>query len=91
MRRTRGAAVEILVLDAELRPLAVKEVTLVLSLPAAAIEPLRRDAIAAGEGSWRVDDLRVPLAGRWRLRVEILIDDFEKVALEDQVELPRMP
>jgi copper transport protein len=91
LRRARGAAVDILVLDAELRPLAVKEVTLVLSHPAAAIEPLRRNATSEGEGNWRVDDLSVPLAGRWRLRVEILIDDFEKVALEDQVELPRMP
>ena len=29
--------------------------------------------------------------GRWRLRVEILISDFEKVTVEDQVELPRLP
>jgi copper transport protein len=86
-----GARVDLLVLDAELRPLAVKAVTLVLSNPAAGIEPLRRDAISAGDSAWRIDDLRIPLAGRWRLRVEILISDFEKVVVEDQVELPRLP
>ena len=40
---------------------------------------------------WRIDDLRIPVAGRWRLRVEILISDFDKVTVEDQVELPRAP
>ena len=45
----------------------------------------------AGESSWRIDDLRIPVAGRWNVRVEILISDFEKVTIEDTVALPRMP
>jgi copper transport protein len=40
---------------------------------------------------WRVDDVRVPVAGRWDLRIEILISDFEKVILEETIELPQMP
>ncbi len=36
-------------------------------------------------------DLRIPLAGRWRLRVEILASDFDKAMLEDDVLLPRSP
>jgi copper transport protein len=89
--RARGAKVEVMLLDAEVRPLAAKELTLVLSNPAAGIEPMRRNAISAGDSNWVVDDLRIPVAGRWRLRVEILISDFEKIVLEDQVELPRAP
>ncbi len=62
-----------------------------LSNPAAGIEPVRRVAVSEGGPQWAVDDLRIPIAGRWRLRVEILIDDFDKVVLEDDVELPRSP
>jgi hypothetical protein len=35
--------------------------------------------------------VRVPLAGRWSLRIEILISDFEKLVLEDMVTLPQLP
>ena len=80
-----------LLLDAELRPLAAKELTLVFANPAAGIEPMRRNAISEGDATWRIDDLRIPVAGRWHLRVEILISDFEKLTIEDQVDLPRSP
>jgi len=89
--RARGAHVSIQVLDGELRPLAAKEITLVFSNPAAGIEPVRRIAANEDDSLWRIDDLRIPLAGRWRLRVEILISDFDRVALDDDVELPRLP
>ena len=89
--RGRGAHVDLEVLDGELGPLAAKEVTLVVSNPTAGIEPVRRTATSEGGPRWGVDDLRIPVAGRWRLRVEILIDDFDKVVLEDDVELPRSP
>jgi copper transport protein len=89
--RARGAELHLMVMDGEFRPLAAKEVTLVFSNPAAGIEPVRRAAILDGEASWRIDDLRIPVAGRWRLRVEILITDFDKVTLEDDVALPRLP
>jgi copper transport protein len=79
------------VLDGAFQPLAVKEVTFVLANPAAGIEPMRRAAARTGENVWSIDDLRVPVAGRWNLRVEILISDFEKVTVEDAVALPRVP
>jgi len=85
---------EILVLDGAFAPLAVKEVTLVLANPAAGIEPIRRAATrapGAGESNWRIDDLRVPAAGRWDVRVELLVTDFDKLMLEDTVTLPRVP
>jgi copper transport protein len=89
--RARGADMSIDVLDPTFHPLAVKAVTIFLSNPQAGIEPLRREAERAGEAGWRIDDLRIPVAGRWMLRVDVLIDDFEKETLEDDVLLPRAP
>jgi copper transport protein len=95
----QGARARVLVLDGAFRPLAVKEVTLVLANPAAGIEPMRRTAMRAGDpagadaGStiWRIEGLLIPVAGRWSVRVEILISDFEKLTIEDTIPLPRVP
>ncbi len=89
--RARGANVNIEILDNEFRPLAAKEVTILLSNSAVGIEAMQRSATNAGDSNWRIDDLRIPLAGRWTLRVDVLINDFEKEILEDQVLLPRAP
>jgi copper transport protein len=89
--RDRGAAVSIAVTDADFHPLAAKEVTLVIWNPSAGIEPMRRDAVFAGGAQWRIDSLHIPVAGVWRMRAEILISDFDKVMIEDNVELPRAP
>ena len=87
----RGAEVAIEVLDGKLHPLAAKEVTISLSNPDAGIENMRRDAVSLGTPRWRIDDLRIPVAGRWKMKVDILVDDFNKVTLEDDVLLPRTP
>jgi copper transport protein len=79
------------VLDGEFKPITVKEVTLVFSNPTAGIEPVRKRAEFVADQMWSVDDLRIPLPGAWRLRVDILISDFDKESLEDNVLLPRMP
>jgi copper transport protein len=85
------ARANVLVLDGAFRPFAVKEVALVLANPAAGIEPLQINAVPAGDSRWRIEDLRIPVAGRWTLRVDILVSDFDKVSLEDAVALPRVP
>jgi copper transport protein len=90
--RARGSDVSIVVLDGNFHPYAAKGVTIFLSNAAAGIEPLRRTADQLEDASnWRIDDLRVPIAGRWTLRVDILVSDFEKETLEDDVLLPRAP
>jgi copper transport protein len=90
--RARGADVTIEVLDGNFQPFAAKGVTIFLSNGAAGIEPVRRSADSqGGASSWRIDDLQIPIAGRWTLRVDILISDFEKETLEDDVLLPRAP
>jgi copper transport protein len=88
----RGRArTSVKLLDPELHPLAAKELTIVLSNPAAGIEPMQRHGVSEGDGLWRIDDLRIPAAGRWQLRVEILISDFDKLVLDEEVDLPRLP
>jgi copper transport protein len=92
--RGDGAHADVLVLDGAFAPLAVKEVTLVLANPGAGIEPLRRTATPAadvGANNWRIDNFQVPVAGRWNLRVELLVSDFDKLTIEDTVTLPRLP
>jgi copper transport protein len=89
--RGRSANMSVLLLDAELRRLDAKELTLVFANPAAGLEAMRRNAVSEGDANWRIDDIRIPLAGRWRLRVEILVSDFEKLVLEQEVDLPRVP
>ena len=87
--RAPGKGATLLVLDGAFQPLAAKEVTLVLADPAAGIEPMRRVAVRSGESDnlWRIEDLRIPLAGRWTVRVEILVGDFDKLTVEDTVAL----
>jgi copper transport protein len=87
--RTGGRQITVTVLDGQFGPLAAKEVTLVLAKPAAGIEPLRLAAKHVDGATWRVDGVSIPVPGRWTVRVEILVSDFEKVVIEDHIDLPR--
>jgi copper transport protein len=68
-------------------PAEAREVTLSVALPSVGIEPLERRAVKAGSGQWIVESLPVPLPGRWQVRVDVLIGDFEKAVLEGTVEI----
>ena len=65
--------------------LTVKELSVILSNPAAGIEPIRKKAQMNGDGDYVVEALRLPIPGRWHVRVEILISDFEMTAPEGDV------
>jgi copper transport protein len=69
-------------------PLQAKEVSLFLSLPAKGIEPLERKATRDSDGIWTVTGVPIPFPGLWRIRVDALITDFEKVTLEEELEVP---
>jgi copper transport protein len=88
-QRIGGRQITVTVLDGQFAPLAAKEVTLVLAKPAAGIEPLRLPAKHVDGATWRLDGVAIPVPGRWNVGVEILISDFEKVVIEDHVDLPR--
>ena len=83
--RVGRSAAEIMIRDGDYQPMAPKGVTLVLAHPASGIEPLRREAVSIGDNRWRIDDVLLPSAGRWRLRVDVLIDDFQKISVEDDI------
>jgi copper transport protein len=68
-------------------PLSAKEVTLALSLPERGIEPIERGASLGRDGYWHVRKVELPFAGRWRLRIDALVTDFEKITLEDDLEV----
>ncbi len=68
-------------------PLPAKEATLALSVPERGIEALERKAMLGPDGYWHVRDVPLPAAGRWHMRIDALVTDFEKVTLEDDFEL----
>jgi copper transport protein len=78
--------VRIAVLRGDFTPFDPKELALVLTNPAAGIEPIRRQA-ALRDGVWQIDALPVPAAGRWQVRVDVLINDFEKQVVEGSVDI----
>ena len=61
--RARGAMVVVQVSNGELESLTAKELTLVLSNPAAGIEPARHAAVSDGDVTWRIENLRVRSPG----------------------------
>lgn len=71
----------------EATPLKAKEATLTLSLPERGIEPMERDADLGSDGYWHVRNVELPFAGRWHVRIDALVTDFEKITLEDELEV----
>jgi copper transport protein len=71
--------------DAALLP--AKEATLILSLPERGIEPIERRAMLGPDGYWHVRGVALPLPGRWRMRIEALVSDFQKITLQDDLQV----
>jgi copper transport protein len=85
--RSGPVGISAFIVGGDLEPLDAKEVALAFSMPSAGIEPIRRQARKISEGQWRVDGLRLPVAGDWDVSVEILISDFESVTLKSKITL----
>ena len=81
------AVASIAIMTGDFGPLDAKELTLVLSNPGAGIEQITRPAAKLADGTWRVDGLNLPLPGRWSVRIDILVSDFELVKIEDNIEI----
>ncbi|GLH75885.1 copper-binding protein [Bradyrhizobium sp. SSBR45G] len=67
--------------------LSAKEATLTLEMPAGGIGPIERKAVLGPDGDWQVGDVPLPLAGRWHLRIDALVGDFDQISLDDEFEL----
>ena len=69
-------------------PLSPKELVVALSNPSSGIEQFERHAVQAGPGSWRVEDLVLPVAGSWRVQIDVLVSDFDEIKLEGEIKIP---
>ncbi|MGN6773401.1 MAG: copper resistance CopC/CopD family protein [Rhizobiaceae bacterium] len=85
--RAGPVSVSAFIVGGDLEPLDAKGVTLSFSMPSAGVEPIRREARKLDAGQWRIDGLRLPVAGRWDVSVDILISDFESVTLKSEITL----
>jgi copper transport protein len=74
-------------MNGDASPLAAKEATLTLSLPARGIEPIERAATLGHDGYWHVRNVPLPFPGRWHMQIDALVTDFQKVTLEDDFDL----
>jgi copper transport protein len=66
-------------------PVAAKEATVAMALPEAGIEPGRFRAATLRPGVYVAEGIAVPRAGRWRLRLDLLVDDFTKLTFEGEL------
>ncbi|WP_060721724.1 copper resistance CopC/CopD family protein [Azospirillum thiophilum] len=73
--------------DEDGKQLAAREATAEWELPTAGIAPLRRPLSSLGPGFFGSDDMELPLAGRWELRLDVLIDDFDKQVFRTRLQL----
>ena len=77
----------IVIMRGDFGGLDAREVRLTLDNKSADIEAISRPATKGSDNIWRIPQLPIPIGGRWNIHVEILINDFEKVTLEDQVDI----
>jgi copper transport protein len=75
-------------MNGDASPLSAKEATLTLSLPELGIEPLERKATLGADGYWHLSDVPIPHPGRWHLRIDALVTDFQQITLEDDFDVP---
>ena len=64
-----------------------KEATLTLSMPARGIEEIERQGVLGPDGFWHVDNVPLAVPGRWHMRIDALVTDFEKITLEDDFDV----
>jgi copper transport protein len=67
--------------------LTVKEAALVLSLPGSGVAPIERKASPGADGYWHAEDVKIPAAGRWHLRIDA-VTPFQRITLEDDFDVP---
>jgi copper transport protein len=85
--RAGPADVSAILMTGDFGALDAREVTFVFSSDEAGIEPFERRAEKPGDGSWRAAGVVLPLAGRWTVRVDILIDDFTLVRIAGDIDI----
>src|SRR5262249_37945370 len=67
--------------------LQAKEATLTLSLPERDIAEIERQGTLGPDGFWHVKQVPLAAPGRWHMRIDALVTDFEKITLEDDLDI----
>jgi copper transport protein len=86
--RTGANRLEAWVTDAASEPVVAREAVVRLALPEAGIEPARFPATMPQPGAFIASGLPIPRSGRWRLELDLLVDDFTKLTFEGEVAVP---
>ena len=73
--------------DRDGAPVLAREASVAWSLPEAGIEPVRGTAAMPLPGGAVADGILLPQAGRWRLRLDLLVDDFTKLTYEGEIDV----
>jgi hypothetical protein len=61
----------------EFEPLAAERLTVTLTPPGAAAEPVMRSA-----GSWKIDGIALPQAGNWTVAIDAALVDKRRLQLD---------
>ncbi len=83
----RPGRLTVVPMQPDFAPLAAKEIVVTLSRPADGIEGLERKLSPTAEGPWTAEGVTLPLAGRWSVRVDLLVTDFDKLSLEGEIDV----
>ncbi len=80
-------SVSVMTMTGEFMPLEPKEIEIELTNPKAGIEPIRRKLEKRRDGLWHIDGLVIPIGGRWTIKLDLLVSDFDMLHLSDEVTL----
>ena len=67
--------------------LHAKEATLTLSLPERGIDEIERQGMLGADHFWHLKNVPLTVPGRWHVRIDALVTDFEKITLEDDIDV----
>lgn len=73
--------------DGDMQPMTPQAVTLAVSMPERGIERMSREATQDADGLWHVPDLVLPLAGEWRVELEIRLTRFSMTRIEGTIDI----
>jgi hypothetical protein len=68
-------------------PIAARSAELFWSMPAAGFERLSLAASLPQPGVVVASPVEIPAPGRWRVRLDLLVDDFTKFSFEGEIDL----
>ena len=85
---TFDVAGDLVIVDRDGKPVRAREASLSWSLPEAGIERSRAAMELPAPGVAIATGLIMPRGGRWRLQLELLIDDFTKLTFVGGIDVP---